>query len=66
MTDDLDRLIGEGDPAATLRTSTFELFRAVQGRRTVEQVRGMDRDGDPEPWMSVFFIFGPTERKVEG
>jgi hypothetical protein len=42
------------------------LFRALHGRRTVEQVRAMDWDGDPEPWLSAFFLFGPTERKVEG
>lgn len=65
VTEDLDRVIGEGEPAATLRTSTFELFRALHGRRTVEQVRKMDWDGDPERWMSVFFIFGPIDHKVE-
>lgn len=66
VTDEIDRQIGEGEPAATLRTSTFELFRAVQGRRTVEQVQALDWEGDPDPWMSVFFIFGPTDHKVEG
>ncbi|MGI8707100.1 MAG: hypothetical protein ACR2LG_02690 [Actinomycetota bacterium] len=49
-----------------LRTSTFELFRALHGRRTVDQVRAMEWDGDPEPWMPVFFVFGPAERVVEG
>ena len=66
VTDDIDRQVGEGRPAATLRTSTFELFRAVQGRRTIEQVQTMDWDADPDPWMPVFFIFGPTDHKVEG
>lgn len=66
VTEDIDRIVGEGEPAATLRTSTFELFRAVQGRRMVEQVKALDWGGDPGPFMSVFFIFGPTEEKVEG
>jgi uncharacterized protein (TIGR03083 family) len=66
VTDDVDRRVGEGEPQATLRTDTFELFRALHGRRTAEQVRAMDWVGDPEPWMSTFFLFGPTERKVEG
>jgi uncharacterized protein (TIGR03083 family) len=66
VTDEIDRQVGEGEPEATLRTSTFELFRAVQGRRTVEQVQSLDWDGDPGPWMSAFFIFGPTDHKVEG
>jgi uncharacterized protein (TIGR03083 family) len=65
VTEDLDRKIGEGEPAATLRTSTFELFRALHGRRTIEQVRALDWEGDPEPWMASFFLFGPTERQVE-
>ena len=65
VTDDIDRQVGEGEPQATLRASTFELFRAIQGRRTPDQVREMDWDGDPGPWMEAFFIFGPTERQVE-
>ena len=65
VTEDIDRQIGEGEPQATLKTSTFDLFRAVQGRRTVDQVKAMDWEGDPDPWMKVFFIFGPTERQVE-
>jgi uncharacterized protein (TIGR03083 family) len=65
VTDDFDRSVGEGEPKATLRADTFELFRALHGRRTVEQVRAMDWEGDPEPWMSSFFLFGPTDRQVE-
>lgn len=66
VTDDVDRQVGKGDPAATLRTSTFELFRTLHGRRTVDQVRAMEWDGDPDPWMPVLFVFGPAERVVEG
>ncbi|MEA2497748.1 MAG: hypothetical protein QOH26_153 [Actinomycetota bacterium] len=66
ITGEIDRQVGEGDPVATLRTSSYELFRALHGRRTIEQVRAMEWDGDPGPWMSVFFLFGPpTERAVE-
>lgn len=66
VTDEVDRQVGKGEPVATLSTSTFELFRALHGRRTVDQVRAMEWDGDPEPWMPVFFVFGPAERVVEG
>jgi uncharacterized protein (TIGR03083 family) len=65
VTNEIDRQVGEGEVAATLRTSTFELFRALHGRRTVDQVRAMEWDGDPAPWMSVFFVFGPSEKVVE-
>jgi len=65
VTDDIDRQVGRGEPAATLRTSTFELFRTIHGRRTVEQVRAMEWSGDSDPWVSALFVFGPTERTVE-
>ena len=65
VTEDFDRKIGQGEPVATLRTTTFELFRAIHGRRTVDQVREMEWSGDPGRWVSTLFIFGPTERTVE-
>ena len=65
VTDDLDRHIGKGEPACTLRTSTFELFRTLHGRRTLDQVRAMEWEGDPEPWLPALFLFGPTGREVE-
>ena len=64
-TDEVDQTIGDNEPVATLRTSTFELFRALQGRRTKEQVRAMDWEGDPSPVLDHFFIFGPTKEVVE-
>ncbi|MCA1709246.1 MAG: maleylpyruvate isomerase family mycothiol-dependent enzyme [Actinobacteria bacterium] len=65
VTDEIDHQIGSGEPAATLRTSTFELFRALHGRRTLDQLRAMDWEGDPGGLPSALFIFGPTERVVE-
>ena len=32
----------------------FELFRALSGRRTIEQVRALAWDGDPEPHLGLF------------
>ena len=65
VTDEIDRQVGKGDPAATLRTSTFELFRTLHGRRTVEQATALDWEGDPGPFMPVLFIFGPAKETVE-
>jgi uncharacterized protein (TIGR03083 family) len=65
VTDEIDLTIGEGEPAATLHTSTFELFRTIHGRRSAAQVRAMRWEGDPEPWIPALFLFGPTERTVE-
>lgn len=36
----LDRVIGVGEPAATLDTTDFELVRILIGRRTAEEMRG--------------------------
>ena len=65
VTDEIDETLGESEPIATLRTSTFELFRALQGRRTVDQVQELEWDGDPTSVLDVFFIFGPTRERVE-
>jgi uncharacterized protein (TIGR03083 family) len=64
VTDDLDKVLGDGEPAATLRISTFELFRSLHGRRSPKQVRALDWDTDPTPWLDVFFLFGPAEHDV--
>ena len=65
ITEDIDRTLGSGEPPLTLRTSTFELFRTLHGRRTLEQVRAMDWDGDPQAWMGLLFLFGPADTTVE-
>lgn len=65
VTDEVDQTVGEGTPVATLRTSTFELFRTLHGRRTVEQARAMNWEGDPGPWVPALFLFGPAEHQVE-
>ncbi|MFD1151121.1 maleylpyruvate isomerase family mycothiol-dependent enzyme [Saccharothrix hoggarensis] len=56
-----DRVVGEGDPAGSLRTSSFELLRVLGGRRDEEQVRGLDWDVDPTPWLSVLALFGKRD-----
>lgn len=49
-------ILGDGQPARTLRVSAFELLRSVGGRRSQAQVRALDWDGDPE--VDVFALFG--------
>jgi uncharacterized protein (TIGR03083 family) len=66
ITEDLNRQLGAGAPGATLETSTFELFRAVHGRRTTAQLRAMKWEGESDPWLPALSIFGPpTKEKVE-
>ncbi len=47
-------MVGRGEPVATVRGSAFELFRATGGRRTPEQVRALDWEGDAEPFVADF------------
>lgn len=44
--------VGRAEPAATLRASSFEIMRAIGGRRTLAEIRAMDWEGeDPEPFI---------------
>jgi hypothetical protein len=57
---------GEGEPAATVKTSRWELFRALSGRRAPEQIRALEWDGDPEPFVRFFYPYSPrTDALVE-
>ncbi|ONI81840.1 hypothetical protein ALI22I_37190 [Saccharothrix sp. ALI-22-I] len=53
-----DRVVGEGEPAGVLHTSSFELLRVLGGRRNDDQVRALDWDTDPGPWLPVLHVFG--------
>lgn len=53
-----DRVLGHGDPAGTLRTTSFELMRAIGGRRSADQIKALDWDGDPDVWISSLALFG--------
>jgi uncharacterized protein (TIGR03083 family) len=50
---------GEAEPAATLATTPVEFFRVLAGRRSEAQVRALDWDGDPTPYLPVLSAFGP-------
>jgi hypothetical protein len=41
-----------------LRTTSFELMRAIGGRRSVDQIKALDWDGDPDVWISSLALFG--------
>ncbi len=53
-----DVVLGDGPPTATLTLLPFEALRALTGRRSLDQLRAYDWDGDPEPWLPSF-TWGP-------
>lgn len=56
---DTDRVVGEGDPVATLTISPWELVRAATGRRSPAQMRRYDWSGDPDTWLPTLPFLGP-------
>jgi len=52
-------IIGDGEPVATLTGEPFELARAASGRRSPDQVRAYNWEGDPEPFIVLFYPYGP-------
>lgn len=49
---------GAGEPGATVKATRFELFRALSGRRSPEQIRAYAWTGDPEPYIPYFYPYG--------
>jgi hypothetical protein len=61
-----ERMAGEGEPGATLTADRYEIFRALAGRRSVEQMRAMDWEGDPGPYLDVIPAYeAPAEALIE-
>ena len=44
---------GLDEPQIDLRDDPFELFRAITGRRTKDEIRKLGWDGDPEPYVNL-------------
>ena len=55
---------GEGEPAATVRGDGFELFRALTGRRTAEEIERLEWTGDPAPFVPVFPLYGTPDHSL--
>ena len=55
---------GAGEAEATVTADRFELFRAISGRRSAEQIRAMDWDGDPERYVEVMSPYPLPDRAL--
>jgi uncharacterized protein (TIGR03083 family) len=57
--DGKERVTGDGEVAATWSGDRFELFRALAGRRSNEQIAAMEWEGDPTPYIPLVSMYGP-------
>ena len=49
---------GEGEPEVRVTADQVELFRALSGRRSADQIRAWNWDGDPGPYLAIVSNFG--------
>ena len=58
---------GEGEAVTTLTATPFDVLRSLAGRRTIDQIRALDWDGDPEPYLGIFEtnVLTPPAQPVE-
>jgi uncharacterized protein (TIGR03083 family) len=63
-TEEKGYVAGQGEPGATVSATRFELFRALSGRRNPDQIRSYDWDGEPEPYIPMFYPYGPREEPL--
>lgn len=64
VTEEKQRVAGSGDPAATVKAGRFEIFRALSGRRSPDQIAEFDWQGDPAPYIPYFYPYGIRERSL--
>ena len=55
---------GKDEPQATVTADDFELLRALTGRRTDDEIRGLEWDGDPETFLPHFSMYGHPPRSL--
>ncbi len=61
------RAWGPDEPAVTLRGDAFEIMRAAAGRRSLDQLRALRWDGDPDAALTAFTFgpFRPADHPIE-
>lgn len=55
---ELRALAGKEEPAVNVVGELFELFRALGGRRTKDEIAALAWSGDPAPYLDIFSVFG--------
>lgn len=64
VTERKEVVAGAGEPASTVSAPRFELFRALSGRRSPDQLRTFEWEGDPEPFVDLFYPYGVREEAL--
>lgn len=57
--------IGKGEAQSTLQADRFDLFRAIAGRRSREQVLAFRWSGEAEPYLETLSLFGYRDQPLE-
>lgn len=52
------KVLGEGEPAATLSADGWELLRVLAGRRSRQQILALHWEGNPEPYVGLLPAYG--------
>jgi uncharacterized protein (TIGR03083 family) len=51
-------------PEVTIDDDAFEVFRALTGRRTKDEIRKLAWDGDPEPYVDLFSSYSHPDESL--
>jgi len=65
VTEDVDWVIGDAEPGATVRTTSYEAARAVLGRRSLAQIRAFEWSGDPDLYVALMPWFEPPVTAID-
>ncbi|MHB8467959.1 MAG: maleylpyruvate isomerase family mycothiol-dependent enzyme [Acidimicrobiales bacterium] len=60
----LDRVVGDGEPAAVIDADWYEVMRALSGRRSPDQMRAMFVKGEPDLYLPRLCTFVPPEHPI--
>jgi uncharacterized protein (TIGR03083 family) len=62
--DEVECILGEGEPQATLNIDDYELMRILFGRRSLDQIRAADWDGDESRFIPHLHLFPLPEKDL--
>ena len=63
--DGKERRLGDGESGATVHADRHELVRVMAGRRTRDQILGLEWEGDPAPYLDILSEYGPVTHQGE-